>query len=154
MSSFKNPHIKIDLLLLPRGQNPLSCYILCNESKHNILALVGKANMKHWPCEVKSMRWPNKPSEWTGLVHSKEIFTMANREFTMNLENQLCQNIKQEDTTSYSQHTHPLHPLNLLHACLDQYFWFVLMVCEVNSLMLKYNPVYAVTVPTGLAHRK
>jgi hypothetical protein len=24
ISSFKNPHIKIDLLLLPRGQNPLS----------------------------------------------------------------------------------------------------------------------------------
>ncbi len=30
---FKNPHIKIDLLLLlPRGQNPLSYYILYNES--------------------------------------------------------------------------------------------------------------------------
>jgi hypothetical protein len=44
----KNPHIKIDLLLLlPRGQNPLSYYTLYNESKHNILAfLVGKAN-KH-----------------------------------------------------------------------------------------------------------
>jgi hypothetical protein len=27
MSCFKNPHIKIDLLL-PRGQNPLSCYTL------------------------------------------------------------------------------------------------------------------------------
>jgi hypothetical protein len=26
------------------GQNPLSYYILYNESKHNILALVGKAN--------------------------------------------------------------------------------------------------------------
>jgi hypothetical protein len=26
LSSFKNPHIKIDLLLLPRGQNPLSYY--------------------------------------------------------------------------------------------------------------------------------
>jgi hypothetical protein len=37
-SSFKNPHIKIDLL--PRGQPPLSYYILYNESKHNILALV------------------------------------------------------------------------------------------------------------------
>jgi hypothetical protein len=36
--------MKIDLLLLPRGQNPLSYYILYNESKHNILALVGKAN--------------------------------------------------------------------------------------------------------------
>jgi hypothetical protein len=35
----------MDLLLLPsRGQNPLSYYILYNESKHNILALVGKAN--------------------------------------------------------------------------------------------------------------
>ncbi len=39
---FKNPNIKIDLL--PRGQNPLSYYTLYNESKHNILALVGKAN--------------------------------------------------------------------------------------------------------------
>jgi len=28
ISSFKNPHIKIDLLLLPRGQNPLSDYTL------------------------------------------------------------------------------------------------------------------------------
>jgi hypothetical protein len=27
-SSFKNPHKKIDLLLLPRGQNPLSYYTL------------------------------------------------------------------------------------------------------------------------------
>jgi hypothetical protein len=27
-SSFKNPHIEIDLLLLPRGQNPLSYYTL------------------------------------------------------------------------------------------------------------------------------
>jgi hypothetical protein len=45
ISSFKNPHIKIDLLLLPRGKNPLSYYsILYNESKHNILALGGKAN--------------------------------------------------------------------------------------------------------------
>jgi hypothetical protein len=39
--------IKIDLLLLllPRGQNPLIyyIYILYNESKHNILASVGKA---------------------------------------------------------------------------------------------------------------
>ncbi len=34
--------IKIDLL--PRGQNPLSYYILYNESKHNNFALVGKAN--------------------------------------------------------------------------------------------------------------
>jgi len=45
ISSFKNPHMKRDLLLLlPRGQNPLSYYTLYNESKHNILALVGKAN--------------------------------------------------------------------------------------------------------------
>ncbi len=37
ISYFKNPHIKIDLLLLPsRGQNPLSYYTLFNESKHNI----------------------------------------------------------------------------------------------------------------------
>ncbi len=28
ISSFKNPHVKIDLLLLPRGQNPLSYYTL------------------------------------------------------------------------------------------------------------------------------
>jgi hypothetical protein len=43
----KNPHIKIDLLL-PRGQNPLKATILYNESKHNILALVSKANKKRW----------------------------------------------------------------------------------------------------------
>jgi hypothetical protein len=40
ISSFKNPHIKTDLL--PRGQNPL----VANESKHNIFALVGKAQKK------------------------------------------------------------------------------------------------------------
>jgi seryl-tRNA(Sec) selenium transferase len=28
ISSFKSPHIKIDLLLLPQGQNPLSYYTL------------------------------------------------------------------------------------------------------------------------------
>jgi hypothetical protein len=28
ISSFKDPHMKIDLLLLPRGQNPLSYYTL------------------------------------------------------------------------------------------------------------------------------
>ncbi len=43
ISSCKNPHIKIDLLLT-RGQNPLLATTLYNESKHNILALVGKAN--------------------------------------------------------------------------------------------------------------
>ncbi len=44
ISAFKNPHIKIDLLL-PRDQNPLSYYTLYNESKHNILACwVGKVN--------------------------------------------------------------------------------------------------------------
>jgi hypothetical protein len=37
LSSFKNPPIKIDLLLLlPKGQNPLSYYILYNKSKHKI----------------------------------------------------------------------------------------------------------------------
>ncbi len=56
-SSFKNPHIKIDLLLLlfiiiiiiyylGAYKNPLSYYILYNESKHKILALVGKANKR------------------------------------------------------------------------------------------------------------
>ncbi len=43
----KNPHIKIDLLLLlllPRGQNPLRATKLYNESKHNVLAYQGKAN--------------------------------------------------------------------------------------------------------------
>jgi hypothetical protein len=30
--------------MYPRGQNPLSYTILYDESKHNILALVGKAN--------------------------------------------------------------------------------------------------------------
>ncbi len=47
ISSFKiSSYKKIDLLLLllPRGQNPLSYYILYDESKHNILALVGKTN--------------------------------------------------------------------------------------------------------------
>jgi hypothetical protein len=48
ISAFKNPHKKIDLLLLlPRDQNPLSYCTLYNnnESKHNILACwVGKAN--------------------------------------------------------------------------------------------------------------
>jgi hypothetical protein len=49
ISSFKNPHIikildLLLLLLLPRGQNPSSYYILCNESKKTILALVGKTN--------------------------------------------------------------------------------------------------------------
>jgi len=52
ISSFKNPRVKIDLLLLllllllpSRGQIPLNYYILYNnESKHNILALVGKVN--------------------------------------------------------------------------------------------------------------
>jgi hypothetical protein len=45
----KSSHMKIDLLLLllpSRGQNPLSYYILYNESEHNILALVGKAKNK------------------------------------------------------------------------------------------------------------
>jgi len=42
ISSFQNPHVKLDLLLLPRGQNPLKLYN--NESKHHILALVGKVN--------------------------------------------------------------------------------------------------------------
>ncbi len=30
--------------IIYRGQNPLSYYILCNESKHNFLAYKGKAN--------------------------------------------------------------------------------------------------------------
>jgi len=56
ISSFKNPHIKIDLLLLlllllPRGQNPLSYYYIYTimNLKHNknILALVSKANNKN-----------------------------------------------------------------------------------------------------------
>jgi hypothetical protein len=37
ISSFKNPHLKIDLL--SRGQIPLSYYILYNESKYNIFCL-------------------------------------------------------------------------------------------------------------------
>jgi hypothetical protein len=51
ISSFKNPCIKIDLLLLPRGQNPLSYY---NESKHNILALVGKGQQK---LKISTQHW-------------------------------------------------------------------------------------------------
>jgi hypothetical protein len=42
----ENPRIKLDLL--PSGQNSLSYYygiLYNNESKHNILALVGKANI-------------------------------------------------------------------------------------------------------------
>ncbi len=42
ISSFKNPHIKIDLL--PRAKTP-SATILYDESKHNILAYQGKANI-------------------------------------------------------------------------------------------------------------
>jgi len=42
MPCFKNPGIKI--YLLPMGQNLLSYYILYDGSKHNIVALVGKAN--------------------------------------------------------------------------------------------------------------
>jgi hypothetical protein len=40
ISSFKNPHIKIRPI---RGQHPLTV-IPYNESKHNILALVGENN--------------------------------------------------------------------------------------------------------------
>ncbi len=48
--------IKIDLLLLPRGQNPLSCYYtLYNDTKHNILALLGKANKPRWSFYEKSL---------------------------------------------------------------------------------------------------
>jgi hypothetical protein len=46
----KNPHIKIDLLLLLHGPKSLKAtIILYNESKHNILAflVVGKANKVH-----------------------------------------------------------------------------------------------------------
>jgi hypothetical protein len=53
MSSFKNAHIQVDplLLLLPgRGQNPLSYYILYNESKHNILAKLGRQGQQTNPC--------------------------------------------------------------------------------------------------------
>jgi hypothetical protein len=38
ISSFKNPHMKRDLLLLPRGQNPLSYYILSTMNL-NIISL-------------------------------------------------------------------------------------------------------------------
>jgi hypothetical protein len=40
-------------MLLPRGHNPLSHYILYNESEHNILALVGKANKSHELSKLK-----------------------------------------------------------------------------------------------------
>jgi hypothetical protein len=44
ISSFKHPHIKIDLLLC-RGQNPLSYYIYSIMNLNtNILAMVGKGN--------------------------------------------------------------------------------------------------------------
>ncbi len=45
----KNPHLKINrpiIYYLGGKQNPLSYYTLYNESKHNVLALVGKANNK------------------------------------------------------------------------------------------------------------
>jgi hypothetical protein len=58
--SFKNPPIKIDLLLLllllPRGPKSLKLTtILYNESKHNILAWVGRPTrpIKHY-CLLKS----------------------------------------------------------------------------------------------------
>jgi hypothetical protein len=44
-SSYKNRPIII--IIITRGQNPLSSTILYNDSKHNILALVGKANKSH-----------------------------------------------------------------------------------------------------------
>jgi hypothetical protein len=43
-------HTLIGMIPLPKGQNPLSYYILYNESKHNILALVGKANKYIYIC--------------------------------------------------------------------------------------------------------
>jgi hypothetical protein len=49
ISSFRNPHIKIDLL--PRGQAQITlATILYNESKHNILALIGRecVQVDHW----------------------------------------------------------------------------------------------------------
>jgi hypothetical protein len=42
----KSSYKKIDLLLT--GQNLLSYYILYNETKHNILDLLGKANKSTW----------------------------------------------------------------------------------------------------------
>jgi len=51
---------KIDLL--PKDQNPLSYYILYNESKHNILALVSKAKNRN-PC-------------WPGLYHHQVMGTI------------------------------------------------------------------------------
>ncbi len=45
ISSFKNPHIKMDLLLITQqGPKSIKLVILNNESQHNILALVCKAN--------------------------------------------------------------------------------------------------------------
>ncbi len=42
ISSFKNPQIKINRpIILPRCQNPLSYYILYNESKHNKYPCLG-----------------------------------------------------------------------------------------------------------------
>ncbi len=43
--SYKNPHIKIDLLLfITQGPKSLKATTLYNESRHNILAYQGKAN--------------------------------------------------------------------------------------------------------------
>jgi hypothetical protein len=41
ISSFKNPHIKINLLYYLGAKNPLRYSLLYNESEHNFLALVG-----------------------------------------------------------------------------------------------------------------
>jgi hypothetical protein len=51
ISSFKKPHKK-KINLLPRSQNPLIATILYKESKHNILALVGKANKSVPTCSI------------------------------------------------------------------------------------------------------
>ncbi len=48
ISSFKNPHIKIDLLLSRDQKSVKLLSILYNESKHNIIALAGKANKMRW----------------------------------------------------------------------------------------------------------
>ncbi len=57
-----NPHTKIDLLLLlllpSWGQNPLSYYTRYNESKHNILALVGNTNKCQYQLLDRNIKSP------------------------------------------------------------------------------------------------
>jgi hypothetical protein len=67
----KNPHIKIDLL--SRGQNPLSYYILYNESKHNLFPCLGRQGQQNVIVQTVKGRFSflkTEPTEDTNLVPS------------------------------------------------------------------------------------